>query len=149
MRQSQEPVLFSVFQDVVVARGEGSWDKLFNGKAASLKSSTQLLKKWNSFLLLNTIFRHTGGCSWDNLDTVWVPNCRFYVNVTLKFEICFCYWMTPHHCPFVIGHVTLLPLNQWFLSVKTWKLFNNLSSGLGSELFVCMIILPFAIKYCI
>jgi hypothetical protein len=45
MRQSQEPVLFSVFQDVVVARGEGSWDKLFNGKAASLKSSTQLLKK--------------------------------------------------------------------------------------------------------
>jgi hypothetical protein len=51
---------------------EDSWDKLFNGKAASLQASTQPLKKKSeiSFLLLNTISRHTGGCSRDNLDTV-------------------------------------------------------------------------------
>jgi hypothetical protein len=39
MRQSHETMLlFSVFQDVAVARGKGSWDKLFDGKAALLKS---------------------------------------------------------------------------------------------------------------
>jgi hypothetical protein len=36
MRQWQETMLlFSVFQDVIVAKGEGSWDKLLNGKVAS------------------------------------------------------------------------------------------------------------------
>jgi hypothetical protein len=33
-----------VFQDAVVARGEGSWDKLVSDKAVSLKSFTQLKK---------------------------------------------------------------------------------------------------------
>jgi hypothetical protein len=64
-------LLFSVFQDVVVATGEGSGDKFLMAKLHHYRLPHNLKKKRrNKFLLLNPISRHTGGCSWDNLDTV-------------------------------------------------------------------------------